>query len=151
MISIDLKRIGTQALILTALCLGACAIHPGGASRLERQGYDRETGQYPEATHAQEAGYSEEGVVSYYAEKFHGRRTASGQRFDKNAMTAAHRTLPFGTKLEVTNLATGKSVMVVVNDRGPYAKDRILDLSPAAARKLGLLGKGTIRASIVVQ
>ncbi|MEO7426809.1 MAG: septal ring lytic transglycosylase RlpA family protein [Fibrobacteria bacterium] len=142
---------GTGALTLTALCLGACAIHSGGASRLERRGYDRETGQYPEATRAQEAGYSEEGMVSYYADKFHGRRTASGQRFDKNGMTAAHRTLPFGTRLEVTNLATGKSVTVVVNDRGPYAKDRILDLSPAAARKLGLLGKGTIRASIVVQ
>lgn len=108
-------------------------------------------GQHPEDTQARQAGWSEEGMVSYYAEKFHGRKTASGQRFDKNAFTAAHRSLPFGTKVEVTNLSNGRSVIVVVNDRGPYARDRILDLSPAAARKIGLIGKGTVRARVVVQ
>ena len=108
-------------------------------------------GQYPEKTQARSAGYSEEGMISYYAEKFHGRRTASGDRFDKNAFTAAHRSLPFGTRVEVTNLANGKSVVVQINDRGPYAEGRLLDVSPAAARKLGLIGRGTVKATIVVQ
>lgn len=108
-------------------------------------------GQYPEQTATHEAGWSQEGEVSYYAEKFHGRKTASGRRFDKNAFTAAHRSLAFGTKVEVTNLSNGKSVIVEINDRGPYAEDRILDLSPAAARKIGLIGQGTAKARIVVR
>ena len=135
------------ALLGASLLLGACAIHPGPG----RPGYDRDMGQYPEGSRAREAGYSEQGMVSYYAEKFHGRRTASGQTFDKNAFTAAHRSLPFGTKVEVTNLDNGKSVVVVINDRGPYAENRILDVSPAAARKLGLIGRGTVKARVVVQ
>ena len=148
---------GTRTLINTdarlaillgvSLALGACALHPGP----ERPGYDRDMGQYPEKTRARSSGYAEEGVISYYADKFDGRRTASGARFDKNAYTAAHRSLPFGTKVEVTNLANGKSVVVQINDRGPYAEDRILDLSPAAARKIGLLGRGTVKAKVVVQ
>jgi rare lipoprotein A len=148
LINIDLKATVCGA----ALCLGACAIHPGtNAARPDRPGYDRDMGQYPEATLARQQGSSEEGRISYYADKFHGRRTASGQAFDKNGMTAAHRSLPFGTKIAVTNLENGKSVVVTVNDRGPYSDDRILDVSPAAARKLGLIGKGTVKASVVVQ
>jgi len=135
------------AAVCGALALGACAIHPGP----NRAGYDRDMGQYPEAPKARESGWSQEGMISYYAEKFQGRKTASGQRFDKNAFTAAHRSLPFGTKVSVTNLANGKSVVVEINDRGPYAEDRILDLSPAAARKIGLLGRGTVKARIEVQ
>ena len=108
-------------------------------------------GQYPDAARARETGFQEKGKISYYAEKFHGRKTASGERFDKNGFTAAHRSLPFGTKVEVTNLENGKSVVVKVNDRGPYSDDRILDVSPAAARKLGLIGRGTAMARIVVQ
>jgi rare lipoprotein A len=130
-----------------ALWLGACAFHPAS----DRPGYDRDMGQYPEQAGAHETGWSQQGEISYYADKFHGRRTASGKRFDKNAFTAAHRTLPFGTKVEVTNLSNGKSVIVEINDRGPYSEDRILDLSPAAARKIGLIGKGTAEAKIVVQ
>lgn len=122
-------------------------MHPGP----DRPGYDRDMGQYPEKTRERSSGWSDEGMISYYADKFHGRRTASGQVFDKNAMTAAHRSLPFGTKVEVTNLANGKSVVVTINDRGPYAEDRILDLSPAAARKIGLLGRGTVKAKMVVR
>ena len=108
-------------------------------------------GQYRDATKTQESGYAEKGRISYYADKFHGRKTASGVIFNKNALTAAHRTLPFRTKVEVTNLDNGKSVVVEINDRGPYSDDRILDVSPAAARKLGLLGTGTAQARIVVQ
>lgn len=80
------------------------------------------------------------GIASYYGGKFHGRKTASGETFDQNDMTCAHKTLPFGTKLEVTNPSNGKSVNVTVNDRGPYKKNRVLDLSKAAASKLGITG-----------
>lgn len=80
------------------------------------------------------------GIASYYGGKFHGRKTASGDTFNQNEMTCAHRTLPFGTKLEVTNPSNGKEVDVVVNDRGPFKKNRVLDLSKAAARKLGITG-----------
>ncbi|MDB5105370.1 MAG: rare lipoprotein [Fibrobacteres bacterium] len=139
------KRLSLMA--LSSLLLGACAFHPGP----DRPGYDRDMGQYPEATRSRSSGFEEQGKISYYAEKFHGRRTASGAIFNKNAMTAAHRSLPFRTKVEVTNLDNGKSVVVEINDRGPYSEDRILDVSPAAARKLGLLGKGTANAKLVVQ
>jgi rare lipoprotein A len=143
LISID-RRIPLIA--CGALMLGACALHPA-----DRPGYDRDMGQYPEQTRGQEEGWSQEGEISYYADKFHGRKTASGRRFDKNAFTAAHRSLPFGTRVEVTNLSNGKSVIVEINDRGPYAEDRILDLSPAAARKIGMIGKGTVRGRVVVR
>lgn len=143
-INIDI-RLGALATALS-LGLGACAFHPGP----DRPGYDRDMGQYPEKTAARAAGYEQTGSISYYADKFHGRKTASGARFDKNAMTAAHRSLPFGTKVEVTNLDNGKSVTLEVNDRGPYSDNRILDVSPAAARKLGMMGTGTAKARIVV-
>ena len=82
------------------------------------------------------------GSASYYAAKFHGRRTASGEAFDNNAMTAAHRTLPFGSLVRVTNPATGASVMVRINDRGPFTKGREIDVSRAAAEELGLIARG---------
>lgn len=86
------------------------------------------------------------GLASWYGEKFQGRRTASGERFDMNALTAAHPSLPFGTRLTVRNPDNGREVMVRVNDRGPFAGDRIIDLSRAAAQTLGLLeaGVGTV-------
>ena len=145
-INIDIRPRALAAAVFLGLGLGACAFHPGP----DRPGYDRDMGQYPDKTAAQAAGFEETGNISYYADKFHGRKTASGARFDKNAMTAAHRTLPFGTKVEVTNLGNGKSVIVEVNDRGPYSEDRILDVSPAAARKLGMMGTGTAKARVVV-
>jgi len=82
-------------------------------------------------------------VASWYGSSFHGRRTASGQVFDQERMTAAHKTLPFGTRLRVTNLRNGRSVLVTVTDRGPYVRNRQLDVSLAAARRLGLVGPGT--------
>ena len=90
------------------------------------------------------------GIASYYAAKFHGRRTASGEIFNTNAMTAAHLTLPFGTKLKVTNLKNGQSVVVRVNDRGPHVRGRIIDLSVAAAKKIGLVHAGTTRVKLEV-
>lgn len=83
------------------------------------------------------------GIASYYASKFHGRRTASGERFDMNAMTAAHRTLPFGSKVRVTNSANGKAVVVRINDRGPFSHGRTIDLSRAAASEIGLIARGS--------
>ena len=82
------------------------------------------------------------GVASYYAEKFHGRLTANGETFDMNALTCAHKKLPFNTKLKVTYLKTKKSVIVRVNDRGPFKKNRILDLSKEAAKVIGLFEDG---------
>lgn len=85
----------------------------------------------------------EKGTASWYGPRFHGRRTANGERFDMNELTAAHPSLPFGTLLEVRNTRNGKSVMVRVNDRGPFSKSRIIDVSFAAARELGLVLSGT--------
>ncbi len=85
----------------------------------------------------------EKGTASWYGVQFHGRRTASGERYDMNELTAAHPSLPFGTLLEVRNLRNGKSVVVRVNDRGPFKKSRILDLSLGAAREIGLVLSGT--------
>ena len=91
------------------------------------------------------------GVASYYGKRFHGRRTANGERFDMNAMTAAHRTLPFGTKVEVTNPANGRSVVVRINDRGPFTKGRTIDLSRSAAQAIGLVqrGHGTVQLALL--
>jgi len=82
------------------------------------------------------------GWASYYGREFYHRKTASGERFDPNELTAAHRTLPFGTRVRVTNLDNGKRVVVRINDRGPFKQGRVLDLSPAAARKLGFAAAG---------
>lgn len=90
------------------------------------------------------------GRASYYAEDFHGKRTASGERFDIHKYTAAHRTLPFGTKVKVTNLKTGRAVIIKINDRGPHVKTRIIDLSKAAAKAIDLMRYGAARVSIEV-
>jgi len=93
---------------------------------------------------------SEEGIASYYADSLHGNLTASEEPYDKDAMTAAHRTLAFGTRVKVTNLDNGRSVEIVINDRGPYSQDRIIDVSGAAARQLGMIDSGTAKVSIEV-
>jgi rare lipoprotein A len=90
----------------------------------------------------------EEGLASWYGKQHHGRKTASGERFDMNGMTAAHRRHPFGTRIRVTDVETGNEVTVRVNDRGPYAKDRIVDLSKGAARRLGILERGVARVRV---
>jgi rare lipoprotein A len=95
-----------------------------------------------------EAVFQEQGLASYYARKFHGRRTASGERYDENAMTAAHRRLAFGAMVKVHNMENGRTVEVRINDRGPHRKGRIIDLSHAAARKLGMLKDGVVRVKI---
>ncbi len=82
------------------------------------------------------------GVASYYGDELAGRRTANGERFNPDELTAAHRTLPFGSKVRVTNPKSGKSVVVRINDRGPFARGRLIDVSEAAARKIGLVAAG---------
>jgi len=93
---------------------------------------------------------SEEGNASYYADDFNGKKTASGEVYDMNGLTAAHRTIPFNSKVKVTNVANGKSVVVRVNDRGPFKADRIIDLSLGAAKQIGMIGPGTIRVHLDV-
>ncbi len=96
-------------------------------------------------------GFCREGMASYYGPKFHGRKTSSGEVFDMYALTAAHNTLPFGTLVKVTNLGNDLSVVVRINDRGPFVKNRIIDLSYEAARRIGMVGPGTasVRLEIV--
>lgn len=90
----------------------------------------------------------QEGQASFYAKRFHGRTTASGDPYDSTAMTAAHRTLPFGTRVKVTNLRNDKSVIVTINDRGPHHRRRIIDVSKAAARELDFVDRGVTRVRI---
>ena len=93
-------------------------------------------------------GYVEQGTASWYGTKFHGRRTSSGVPFNMYEITAAHKSLPLPTYVEVTNLATGKKIIAKVNDRGPFHGDRIIDLSYAAAAKLGIFSKGTGKVEV---
>jgi rare lipoprotein A len=95
-------------------------------------------------------GESQQGLASYYADKYHGRKTANSEVFDVNAMTAAHRTLPFGTKVRVTNLKNDRSVVVRINDRGPFVEGRIIDLAPAAARKIDMIRDGIVPVKVEV-
>jgi len=95
-------------------------------------------------------GYAERGVASWYGERFHGRPTSSGEPYDMYALTAAHRTLPIPTYVRVTNLANGRSLVVRVNDRGPFSDpdSRLIDLSYAAAQQLDMVGEGTANVRI---
>ena len=97
---------------------------------------------------APESPGSEVGLASYYADRFQGRRTASGERYDRRAYTAAHRQLRFGTQVQVTRLDNGRSVTVRINDRGPFVKGRVIDLSYAAAEALGMLRSGVVEVRV---
>jgi rare lipoprotein A len=90
------------------------------------------------------------GFASWYGQRHQGYATASGEAFDMNKLTAAHRTMPFGTRLRVTNVENGRSVVVRVNDRGPWVKDRVIDVSLAAAKALGMVGAGVTKVEVVV-
>jgi rare lipoprotein A len=94
--------------------------------------------------------FTQTGKASFYANMFQGRTTANGEIFDQNKMTAAHRTLAFGTKVRVTNLTNKKSVVVTINDRGPYIDGRIIDLSRKAAKQIDLIGKGIAPCKVEV-
>ncbi len=128
-----------------ALLLACCAISCAGpeASRREQTRTDR----LP-APAALPPSYTERGTASWYGKEFHEKPTATGEIYDMYAMTAAHRTLPLGTRVIVTDLDTHRSVRVRINDRGPFVKDRIIDLSYGAAKKLGIVQKGTARVEV---
>jgi len=122
---------------IALLCLiSACAGEPGRAAAGRASGGTN--------GHAYEA----VGVASWYGVKFHGRTTASGEPYDMTAMTAAHPSLPFGTKVRVTNLENGRSAVLRINDRGPFAKRRIIDVSRHAAEHLGFLKAGLARVRV---
>ncbi|HJV20831.1 MAG TPA: septal ring lytic transglycosylase RlpA family protein [Sediminibacterium sp.] len=91
---------------------------------------------------------TESGYASYYADKYEGRKTSNGEIFRQRKLTAAHKTLPFGTKVKVTNLSNGQTVKVRINDRGPFIEGRIIDLSKAAARKVNMINAGVTKVKI---
>jgi rare lipoprotein A len=135
------REYGRRAIMLTALlAFAAIAIFAQAGNAADQAGIN------PNA----QAGSTETGIASWYGADFHGRRTSNGETYDKEKLTCAHRTLPFGSYVLVRDLDNGSSVVVRVNDRGPFAKDRIIDLSEAAARIIGMIPTGTARVSIAV-
>ena len=113
-------------------------------------GCARRSARVPTPAAPARVGAIETGVASWYGVPYHGRRAASGEIYDMEKLTAAHRSLPFETWVEVTNLSNGRSVGVRINDRGPFVRGRIIDLSQAAARDIGMLGPGTARVQLRV-
>ena len=147
----------THALLLVVAVAGVlagCATAEAPRQRTESPPQPRPSGPSTPArpgTKAPAAPTVLMGKASWYGDAHHGQRTASGERYDMTAMTAAHRTLPFGTRVRVTNVANGKSVVVRVNDRGPFVAGRIIDLSRAAAQEVEVLGTGlfTVRLEVL--
>ena len=103
----------------------------------------------PDITHRDLYTFFQKGKASYYSDKLHGRKTANGEQYNKNALTGAHRNLPFNTVVKVTNTQNKKSVIIRINDRGPFIKGRVIDLSRAAAQKIGIIKSGV--ADVVVE
>jgi rare lipoprotein A len=116
----DVGHFGFGRTLLTAAALCACTVSHASAPGMEIS----------------------TGMASYYADRFTGKATASGEAYDPDDFTAAHRTLAFGTRVRVTDVASGRSVVVRVNDRGPWGGKRVIDISRAAARALGMIGRG---------
>ncbi|TFZ07242.1 septal ring lytic transglycosylase RlpA family protein [Ramlibacter henchirensis] len=136
------------AALVLAAALSGCAIPLPHTVDEETQEAVQEA--VPESVSPSVGAELQRGIASWYGLPFHGRRTASGERFDMTAMTAAHPTLPFGTHVKVRSLENGREVTVRINDRGPFTKGRIIDLSHAAARAIGLLSRGTKAVSLSV-
>ncbi len=140
-----------------AMALAGCSGNPGGGPALNGQGYYKignpyqidGAWYYP----AVDWNYDETGIASWYGEPFHGKYTANGELYDMNAVTGAHRTLPMPSIVQVTNLDNGRTIQLRVNDRGPYARGRILDVSRRAAQLLGFenIGTAKVRVRILVQ
>ncbi|HMN52684.1 MAG TPA: septal ring lytic transglycosylase RlpA family protein [Sphingopyxis sp.] len=114
------------------------------AAAQEAQTTDEPTAEVEQATEI------DGGMASYYSDELAGNRTASGERFDPDELTAAHRSLPFGSLVRVTNVANGDSVVVRINDRGPFSRGRVIDISHAAARRIGMHRSGTARVKLAL-
>ncbi len=145
------RRRQAFAVVALAFLLGACTASPYPTTSGVPHGAGRPyqvDGVWYVPRH--DPGYDAVGRASWYGEPYHGRRTASGQIFDMYTLTAAHPTLPFGTRVRVTNLENGRSLIVVINDRGPFVRRRIIDVSRRAARQLGFERKGTAPVRIEV-
>jgi len=158
------KIVGFVPVALAAVTLAACnqytvATNKAGVAAANRQALLEQSGE-PTIRHVAvrrvrhtpikrpiETQFASHGIASFYSDD---QQTANGEKFDPNAMTAAHRSLPFGTKLRVTNLATGRSVTVRVNDRGPYIAGRVVDVSYSAAESLGIVGRGIAKVKLDV-
>ncbi len=140
-----LRLVGVAAL---ALLLAACSSNPATFTGAERQVGQPYSVKGATFVPRKEPGYDAVGIASWYGGRYHGRRTASGEIFDMNSATAAHRTLPFGTRVQVTNLENGRSTFLTINDRGPFVRRRIIDVSRRAAQALGFVQKGTARVRV---
>ena len=142
-------RVFFSLMVCLAVLLSGCAA--GNAKIASRKGYVRFPEKHYVSGEKAEIGLKITGEASYYGPGFDGKPTASGEIFDQDDFTCAHKTLPFGTKLKVIRKDNGKSVVVRVNDRGPYVGDRILDLSVAAGKKLGLdkIGHAEVVATVI--
>lgn len=124
----------SAALVVTAVVVEGCS---GAAPRFTTGG------DTPVATTSKTQMHQLAGIASYYSDEFQGRKTSNGETFDMHELTAAHRTLPFDTKVKVTNLENGKSIVVRINDRGPFKDNRVIDVSLEAAKQIGLIANGT--------
>jgi rare lipoprotein A len=130
-----------------------CASAPRFAERGEKHSGEHmpiAQGEHPVQQNSGKIFLTLEGIASYYANDFNGKQTSNGETFDMNALTAAHRTFPFGTKVRVTNLENNKTVVVRVNDRGPFKEGRMMDLSFGAAKEIDLIRTGTARVRLEV-
>ena len=136
----------------SALPLGGCSRKRVHASNPAQPPPAQPSAAQPSAAKPSAAPLVEEttGYASWYGHPYHGRRTTNGETYDMNTMTAAHRTLPFDTVVKVSNLSNGKTVTVRINDRGPFVKDRIIDLSYIAAKQIDMVGPGTARVSLEI-
>ena len=144
------KYILLLSILVLALCLQGCGIFSSGPTYRGGSGQGRPYTVRGETYYPLLSGenFVEEGVASWYGKDFHGKTTANGECYDMYGMTAAHKILPFNTKVKVTNLANGRSVVVRINDRGPFVADRVIDLTNTAAAQIGMLGPGTARVRV---
>ncbi len=142
------RQIKMLGMVAAVFLLTACSSGPDtstGAERQVGQPYSVNSATY---VPREAPGYDTVGIASWYGKRYHGRRTASGEIFDMNSGTAAHRTLPFGTRVEVTNLENGRSAVLKINDRGPFVRRRIIDVSRRVAQELGFVQQGTARVRV---
>lgn len=145
------RLVSSLCLLLAMLFLSGCSLLPfgddsgSGGTRGTRT-YTVRGKTYRPLISAE--GFQEEGIASWYGKDFHGKKTANGERYNMHGMTAAHKLLPLGTRVRVTHMNNRRSIIVRVNDRGPFSGNRIIDLSYAGAQQLGLIGTGTARVRV---